>query len=412
MMSDWQLTPLDVTLETLREAVSWNPLGGEQVPLDQALGRVTAEPVVAPSDLPAFTRSTMDGYAVRAADLAEATAGRPVDLRLVEEIGMREAADRVLHTGQCIGLPTGAMLPEGADAVVKLEDAEPWSDDLVRFQLAIQAGDNVLACGSEFVTGEPVLSRGRLIRAPEIAMLASLGVVEVPVCRRPRVAIISTGDELVPPEAEPEPGQVREMNGYFLAALCTAAHAEPRMIGIAPDDLHTIHMVLSQSLSEADLVVISGGASVGEADLVAEAINTLGKPGILIHGVAMKPGKPTIIAAVGSKPVFGLPGHPVSVFISFRVFIAPLLRALGGLPHLEPSHQLITLGADLPSEVGRDDFVPVMIHHTGAPPEPSAVPILGQSAQLSRLLHAEGLIHIPASSAGLSQGEQVAIEFI
>jgi len=236
--------------------------------------------------------------------------------------------------------------------------------------------------------------------------------VEIRVYRRPRVAIISTGDELVPPEAEPESGQVRETNGYLLAALCRRSGAEPLMIGIAPDDLDTIRQVLAETLPKCDVVIASGGASVGEADLVAEAIGELAEPGIFVHGVAMRPGKPTILASIGGKPVFGLPGHPVSVFVTFRVFVAPLLSELGGSPHADATAQLVTLGADVPSEQGRDDFVLVMIRQSGEAPDPIALPLLGQSAQLSRLLRAHGLVHIPAESAGLKQGEQIEVELI
>jgi molybdopterin molybdotransferase len=311
-------------LAAYRSAVPLGPLGSERVPLDEADGRVLAEDARADADYPSHRRSTMDGFAVRAG--AEA-------YTVVAEIRMGHAPPRALAPGEAMRIPTGGALPDGADAVVPVEDVREREDGAtVTIELAgpLAPGENFTPVAADMRRGEVVLSAGRRIGAPELGVLATLGMTEPLVYRRPRVAIISTGDELVDAGATPGIGQVRDSNRYGLAGSLRAMGAEPLQMPRAPDTLDGLRAALEAALAAADAVLLSGGSSVGARDLAPDVIEAFGPPGVVVHGLRVKPGKPTVLAAAGAKPVFGLPGNPASSLTILEAVVAPLIRALTG----------------------------------------------------------------------------------
>lgn len=395
--------------ELLRAAT--RRMDAERVAREAALGRITAAPVLAPEDLPPFPRSSVDGYAVCSADTFGASEGLPAYLTVTAEIPMGQAPAVPLSPGEAQKIATGGALPEGADAVVMVEHTEQSAPDEIAVLRPVSPGENVMQRGEDCRAGEPLLPAGRLIRAQELALLAHAGVGELEVVRRPRVAIISTGDELVPPEATPAPGQIRESNGQALQVLVRRDGGEPTYLGIARDDEQQILALLRQGMSY-DLILISGGSSVGARDLTAALIGRLGSPGVLVHGVQLKPGKPTILAVAEGVPVVGLPGHPVSSQVVYGLFVAPLLRQMQGLPP-EPRFRPTVrarLTKNVASTAGRTDVVRVRLFRQDG--EVWAEPVHGKSGLISTLVRADGLLVIPSAREGLLAGDLVEVEVL
>lgn len=311
-------------------------LGREDLGLLDALGRVLALDVTAPEDVPAHARSTVDGYAVIAQDTFGASESQPAFLQLVEEIATGSAPRKPLRRGQVSAIPTGGVLPRGADACVMLEHTDRMDEHTVLVQKTAAPGENVVQPGEDVRRDETLLLAGRSLTPYDLGALAALGLTSVAVVRRPRVAVISTGDEVVPPSVSPAPGEVRDINTYTLASALLTHGAQPVMLGIARDEHSALRSAVERGLELADAVVVSGGSSVGTRDNSARVIRDLGPPGVLVHGVAVKPGKPVILAVCKRKPVFGLPGHPVSALVALDLFVrhalsAMLARALDGL---------------------------------------------------------------------------------
>jgi len=407
----FDLKPVEEARSIFLTAAGKRRMPVEHVPLTAAVGRVTAAPVQAKSDLPGFARSTVDGFAVRAADTFGASEGLPAYLRLQGEILMGHAPMVPLRPGEAWKISTGGALPEGADAVVMVEHTEFLAEDEVGIRRPVSPGDNVVQRGEDCPAGGELLPAGQLIRAQEAAFLQSAGVLTVPVFRRPRVAIISTGDELVEPEVEPAPGQIRESNAAALAALVRRDGGEPRYLGLARDQEEDIRQRLQQGMQD-DVVLISGGSSVGARDLTARLISELGAPGILVHGVKLRPGKPTILAVAGDVPVVGLPGHPVSAQVTYGLFVTPLLRQLQGLPPEPPFRPTVRarMTKNVASAPGRTDCVRVRLIRDGA--EVLAEPVHGRSGLISTLVKADGLLIIPSAKEGVLAGEMVEVELL
>ncbi|MCG0238615.1 MAG: molybdopterin molybdotransferase MoeA [Firmicutes bacterium] len=391
------------------EACPRGPLGVEEVDLEEAHGRVLAEDAVSPGPLPGFDRSSVDGYAVRAEDTFGASEGLPAYLRVVDRIPMGKAPERPLGPGECAQIATGGMLPPGADAVVMVEHTEELGPDEIGVLRPVSPGENVIRRDEDCPAGGTVVPRGRVLRAQELALLAHAGITRVQVARRPRVAILSTGDELVPPGETPGPGQIRESNSYAVRALVRELGGEPFYLGIAPDQEAAIRERLEEGLRRGDVVVVSGGSSVGARDLVAGLIQNLGKPGVLVHGVRLKPGKPTILALVDGKPVVGLPGHPVSAQVVFGLFVEPLLRQLLGLPPFPAFAAGVRarMAKNVASATGRVDVIRVaLVERDG---EYWAEPILGKSGLISTLTRAHGVVVVPEEKEGILAGEVVEV---
>jgi len=380
----------------------------ERVKTQDALGRSLAEAVTAPSPLPPFRRSTVDGYAVRAEDTFGASASQPAYLRRIGEVQMGRAADLPLRTGEAATVHTGGMIPDDADAVVMLEDTQSVAEDEIEVLKAAAAGQNVLLAGEDVKAGEVVIEAGSLLRAQEIGGLLALGVTEIKVASQPRVAILSTGDEVVPPEAEPGAGQVRDVNSYTLSALVERAGSIPVRYGIIPDQLEALRAAARKAHAESEMVLIAAGSSVSARDITADVIAELGPPGVLVHGVALRPGKPTILALCGRVPVVGLPGNPVSAMVVAGLFVLPVLRRLLGLRGPAwPATLTATLAANVASVAGREDYLPVRLEMS--PKGLLAQPVYGRSNLIFTLVRADGLVQIPAEATGLEKGERVEV---
>lgn len=382
--------------------------GSESVGIHQALGRVVAVPITAPFALPTFPRSTVDGYAVRAADTYGASESLPAYLRLVGEVPMGNAPELDIHRSSCALIHTGGMLPKSADAVVMLEHTQIAKPGEVEIQKSAAPGENVIKIGEDIESGQVVTPLGRKLRPVEIGGLAALGINQLDVKVKPHVAILSTGDEVVPADVEALPGQVHDVNTYTLSALIEENGGAPVSYGILPDKVESIEEVARQALAECDMVVITAGSSASTRDLTVQVIDSLGEPGVLVHGINVRPGKPTILAVCDGKPVIGLPGNPVSAFVIAGLFIAPVIKQMLGIVHngLLPSVRA-KLSVNLSSQAGREDWVPVRVDL--GPEGYQASPVYGKSNLIFTLVRADGLIRVPPDANGLHAGEIVEV---
>jgi molybdopterin molybdotransferase len=376
----------------------------QRVPLGEARDRVLAADVTAPADLPGFARSIVDGFAVCAASTFGASDGLPALLDVVGEVEMGRAAEGAVGAGQAIRIPTGGMLPEGADAVVMVEHTEALDERTLEASRAVAPGQNVIQADEDAAAGAVVLEAGVLLRAQEVGLLAAVGVAEVPVHRRPVVAILSTGDEVVPVGQELQPGQVRDVNSHTLAAQAQACGAVAEKLGIVADEFDLFFGTVEQALSRADLLLVSGGSSVGTRDLTIDVLEALPDSEVLVHGVALKPGKPTILARVGRKAVFGLPGHVASAMVVFEVLVRRFVERAGGLARPRPRGTMVgVLSRNVPSVHGRTDFVRVRVDGD------EVSPVLGRSGLIRTMVQADGLVEIPRDSEGLDAGATVEV---
>jgi putative molybdopterin biosynthesis protein len=375
-----------------RAAIETAPVAAEEVPLEQALGRVLAEDVRAEVDVPGFDRSNMDGFAVRAADTFGATEEQPVRLRLnAESIPTGVAPGLEVLSGTATSIATGGMLPRGADCVVPVELTDLEGEDVV-IRGARVPGAAVSFAGTDVGSGETVLFRGARLTSRETGVLAAIGRSRIPVLRRPVVAIVSTGDEIVQPGEAMRPGLVYDSNGRILADAVTELGGEPHFLGAFRDDEDALRGALRRALAEADLVLLSGGTSKGEGDLNARVVAEL-EPGIIVHGVALKPGKPICLAASGRLPVVILPGFPTSAVFTFHEFVAPVIRELAGLGPEERQVRPATLAQKVVSERGRLEYLLVGLVHTGAGGL-AAWPMGKGSGSVTSFSRADGFVRI------------------
>jgi molybdopterin molybdotransferase len=390
-------------------------LPSEKLATNQALGRVTAVSLDAPHPLPAFRRSTMDGYAVRAADTYGAGEVLPAFLEVVGEVPMGRAAGIVLGPGQAAVVHTGGMIPGTADAVVQIEHTQVAGEPAGaagRYEIevfkAVAVGQNVLQVGEDVAEGSRILPSGHLLRPQDLGGLLALGITQVTVSRQPRVAILATGDEVVPPEQPAGPGQIRDINSYTVAGQAEQAGGIPLLQGIIPDRFDALKEAAVAALAAADMLVLSAGSSVSARDMTVQVIEELGEPGVLLHGVATRPGKPTIVAVVAGKPVLGLPGNPVSAMIQFDMFGVPAIYRLQGV-NQPPRRGLVwaRLSQNIASESGREDYVPARL--SDGRDGLTATPVFGKSNLIYTLVNADGLIKIPLNKAGVGAGEWVEV---
>jgi molybdopterin molybdotransferase len=397
------------TTRTVAEALAGFRPGrrtaAETVALADALHRVPVAPVAAPHALPGFARSTVDGYAVRAADTYGVSDGLPGYLDVVGAVRMGAAPDVTVGPGTVASMPTGGVLPPGADAVIMVEYTQEAMAGTIEVVRPVAPGDGVVRADEDAAPGAELVPAGRPLRAQDLGMLAAAGVTRVAVHARPRVTVFSTGDEVVPPDtATLRPGQVRDATAVALAAMITQAGGEPRPGGIVPDDPAALEAGLRAALGTSDMIVISAGSSVGARDETAAAVARLGPPGIWCHGLAIRPGKPTLLAECGGVPVVGLPGNPRSALVVFRLIGVPMVRRVGGCttPPAEPVVRA-RLGRDLASAAGRLDVVQVRVA------DGVATPVFGVSALLSVLTAADGYVTVPEEATGLDAGTQVDV---
>ncbi len=400
------LTPREEAWRRLERHLREGPNRVETLGIPDAVGRVLAEDVLSPANLPGFARSTVDGYAVQARDTFGAGETLPALLNLAGEVRMSEEPRFSLGPGQCGRIATGAMLPEGADAAVMVEMTEELDASIVAVGRPVAPGENVIGPSEDIAEGDTVLRKGARLRPHDVAALAAMGITQVRVAVGPTVAIVSTGDEIVDVSVVPSPGKVRDMNSYSLSAAALEAGAKPILGGVVEDDYDALVRVMTELLRGADMLIVSGGSSVGPRDLVRAAIGSLGEPGVLVHGVAVKPGKPTILAVADGKPVFGLPGHPVSCLTIFRLFVEPAIwRWMGAMPPRRETWA--RLGSNVSSVAGREDYVGVKVCvRDGAM---WADPIFSKSAAISGLVLSDGVARIPADVEGLEKGANVEV---
>jgi molybdopterin molybdotransferase len=387
--------------EAVRIARSLAPFPvAEEVPLDVAEGRVLAGNIAADIDIPGFSRSTVDGYALRARDTIGASESLPALLSPAGRVAMGERAGFPVGSGTCAYVPTGGEIPAGADAVAMVEYTEVIGSEVL-VKRPVAAGENVMARGEDFAKGEIVLSPGRLLSPREVGVLAAVGRAAVPVFRQPVVGIISTGNELVPVTAVPDPGRVRDINSFLAGAFLRARGCKPLLFGIVGDDRDELRKAISGALSRCDAVLLSGGSSKDERDLTADLISERGE--VLVHGISIAPGKPTIIGRAEGKPVIGLPGHPASAYVVLLVIAGPLLAAMTGREDMQVRTEKKVLAENIPSARGREDYVRVRMSGDAAFPE------FGKSGLMNTLIRSAGLVRIPAGSEGVEEGEIVEV---
>lgn len=396
---------LNLIMQTIKTAGT----ATSQVPIDSALDRVMAEDITSTSDIPGFSRSTMDGYAVRASDTFGATETSPAYLDISGEVLMGQAADITVAPGKAVRIATGGMIPDGADAVLMLEYATAIDKTMIEAQRAMAPGENVIQRGEDMSGGEKIITRGVRLRPQDVAVLASAGVTDVEVFNAPSVAIISTGDELTPPGIELKPGQIRDSNSYLLSALVKSSGATPLSMGIIRDVYEDILDAVQRASEQSNMVLISGGSSVGARDMTERVLSALGS--VMFHSVRLKPGKPFLAGTINGKPVFGLPGHPRAVAVCFEAFIRPAIKKLSGEsgPPLRSAPRTLEarLLKNVHSSPGRREHIDVILSERNG--QLWADPVLGKSGLLRTMVRADGSICVPQEKIGWAKGDTVRV---
>jgi putative molybdopterin biosynthesis protein len=401
---------IDEARERLYDAYSPTPVK-EVVSIDEARGRVLYEDIFAPLDVPPFDRAAMDGYALKAADTFYADEENPAVLNLRGYIAAGDPKKIAIGDGECVGIATGAPVPKGANAVVMVEYTHREKRN-VKVYRPVAPGENIMAAGSDIMRGELVLRAGSLLTPRETGVLAALGITRVPVYRRPRVAVISTGDEIVEPGRELAFGKIYDVNARAVGDAVEENGGEPVFLGIVEDRADALLERLREAVDgDYDLILTSGGTSAGVGDLSYRVFDEIGDPGVLVHGVAIKPGKPTIIALAGEKPVFGLPGYPTSAMVVFDVFVAPIIRRLAGLGEKTRGRITAKAAMRLYSAGGRYEYMLVNLVQ-GADRGYSAYPILTGSGAITSLAEADGFIEIPSEVEMVSEGSTVEVTLL
>jgi molybdenum cofactor synthesis domain-containing protein len=400
-----------LTLEEAQNAISsmkLAALGTEEVLLLATHNRVLAENATSKLDIPPFDRSTVDGYAVKAADTFDAEEKQPVLLRVCGVVNIGELPKVSVSKGQAAEIVTGAPIPDGADAVVMVEDTEKTGDELRVFS-PVTKGENVMKKGSDIKKGETVLKVGQALSSREIGVLAALGVACAKVHVVPRVAVLSTGGEVTEPGKELPPGKIYDINAYSLSAAVLESGGKPVYMGVAPDDPTEMREALQRALERADMVITSGGVSVGPKDITPQTVASLGKPGLIFSGIAVKPGKPTTMGLIGRKPVFALPGHPTSALLVFQLLVRPVIERLSGRTATEVARVKGFAGMRMFSAKGRRTFVMVKLRRDKDNRIVAEAVESGASGAITTLAKADGYVEIPENQQFVDQGEEVEV---
>jgi molybdopterin molybdotransferase len=408
------LLPPDEARTLLLSHLSQPISDSELIDVPSALGRILGEDISAPHPLPDFQRSTVDGYAVRAADTHGASDSLPCYLNLIGEVPMGDAPAFEIGAGHGAMIHTGGMLPNGTDSVVMLEYTQSVQENEIEIFRAVAEGENVIRVGEDVAQGQKVLAKGSLIRPAEIGGLMALGILQVNVVRKIRVGLISSGDEVIDPSQSPRPGQVRDVNSFSLSALVEKSGGAATSYGIVSDEFEALKSAAAKALSECDIVIITAGSSASTRDMTADVIRSLGTPGVLVHGINTRPGKPTILGVCEGKAVIGLPGNPVSALVNGYIFVVPVIeKLLGALPSPKAT-VLARLTVNLSSQAGREDWWPVklILNRRSSTRNLDAEPIFGKSNLIFTLASADGLLRISPEATGLSAGETVEVILI
>lgn len=401
-----------ITFEEAKRAIETHfkpaDLGSEESVLLESYNRVLAEDLISVMDIPPFNRSTMDGYAVKAEDTVGAAEDEAVALNVVGAIGVGEQPNFKLAKGEAAEIVTGGVLPQGADAVVMMEDTQREDSQLQIFT-QVAAGENVLARGADIKKGSIVLKKGTLLGAPEIGVLAALGKTSVKVNKIPVIAVLSTGGEITELGKSLSPGRIYDTNGYSLCTAIMESGGKPVYLGVAADDKEALKKILQTALTSSDMVITSGGVSVGPKDYTAEIVDALGKPGIVVNGIAVKPGKPTTIAFIDTKPVFSLPGHPSAALLMFYLLVRPLVQRLGGRPVTGMKKVKAYAGTRMFSAKSRRTFVMVQLEFDREC-RLIAEPVEGgASGAITTLASADGFVEIAENENYVDRGLEVGV---
>jgi molybdopterin molybdotransferase len=379
----------------------------EQVPITSALSRVLAGDITAEEFVPDFDRSAVDGYAVVSSDTFGCSESMPAMLRFKGEVEIGKKPELTVTKGECVYVPTGGEIPQGADSMVMIEYAVDYGDGMRYIIKPSAPGAHIVYRGDDVKPGKTVLQSGRTLRAQDIGVLAALGHENVTVRKKPRVGIISTGDELIGIGGKPSGSKVRDINSYTLYAAAESCGSEPVLYGICPDDPEALREKVKRASSECDITLISGGSSVGLKDATYRIVEELSDSGVLLHGIAVKPGKPTIFGVIGGHPVFGLPGHPVSAFFVFDLLVRPLLRKMTGACELAGRKVSAVLTSNIPSNHGREEYVNVRL--TQKENELFAEPVHGKSGLITVLSGSDGFVRIERDCEGLQSGARIEV---
>jgi molybdopterin molybdotransferase len=382
----------------------------EVLKTEQTLDHVVAEQIFSTEDIPSFIRSTVDGFAVKSKDTFGASESLPGYFKVIGEIKMGHPAEVEIGSGETALIHTGGMLPKGSDSVVMIENTQNTVPGEIEILKSVGHNENVILAGEDVKTDTLIFSPGYKIRPGDIGALMALGITEIKVYKLPRIGIISSGDEIVDPGQKIIPGQVRDINSYALSAIVEKYGGIPKRYGIVPDLKQELRNVLELAFTENDMVIVTAGSSASVRDHTAEVIQTIGKPGVLIHGVNVKPGKPTILAICDGKPIIGLPGNPVSAFVIASIFVVPLIRKIRGENEFEKRQiQKAKLSINLASIAGREDWIPVKIRTDSTNSKIFAEPIFYKSNLIFSIIRADGFLRIPPDITGYSADSEVEI---
>lgn len=404
-----------MTFDEAKKVISLNlkpkPLGVEEISLLEAYNRVLAENVASALDIPPFNRSTVDGYAVKAEDTFGAEENHPIKLKVRGVVNVGEQPKISVAKGEAAEIATGAPIPEGADAVVMVEDTDREDNELSVYS-AVTREENVMKKGTDIKKGEVVLKAGQVLGSREIGVLAALGTVKVKVHMAPSVAVLSTGAEVTEPGKNLPPGKIYDINAYSLSTAVLESGGKPVYLGVVPDDKAELRKALEHALTCADMVITSGGVSVGPKDLMPQTVDSLGKPGLIVCGIAVKPGKPTTVARIGGKPVFSLPGHPTSALLMFHLLVRPVIQLLSGRPVEEAVTVKAVASARMFSAKGRRTFVMVRLKRDKAN-RLMAVPVeTGASGAITTLAKADGFVEIAENQQFVDVNEEVTVALL
>jgi molybdenum cofactor synthesis domain-containing protein len=403
-----KLLSFDEAKQILKQTFSAKPVGAEKVSISEAHDRVLAQNIRAPLNIPPFSRSTVDGYAVKAADTFGASEDKPVTLRLCGHVAIGESPKVTVKKGSTAETVTGAPLPDGADSVVMVEQTNRQGNN-VSVHRPVSIGENIMAAGSDIRKNETVLKNGRILGSREIGVLAAIGLTEVCVYRRPKVAVLSTGAEVVEPGKALPLGKIYDINAHTLSAAVQESGGEPINLGIVPDKRDKLKKALEKALDSADAVITSGGVSVGPKDFTPQVVDTLGKPGVIISGVAVKPGKPLTVAVVDGKPVFSLPGNPTSSLFMFNVFVRPILVKLAGrTEETLPKVKAVVAQKMFPAR-GRRTFVMVNLAYDKAGTLIVSPVPTGLSGAITTLAKADGFVEISEKQQFIDAGAEIDV---
>jgi molybdenum cofactor synthesis domain-containing protein len=401
----------DEAKKTIQQHIKPEPLGEEEIPLLQAHNRVLSQDITSNLDIPPFNRSTVDGYAVKAEDTYGAEENTPAKLKVCGTVNVGEPPQVRVAKGEAAEIVTGAPIPDGADASIMVENTQRKGDVLLVYR-AVTQDENVMKKGSDIKQGETVLKAGTVLGSSAIGVLAALGTTNAKVFKVPVVAVLSTGGEVTEPGKKLPPGKIYDINAYSLSAAVLEAGGKPVYMGVVPDDKAELRKALEHALASADAVITSGGVSVGPHDLTPQTVDSLGEPGLIVCGVAVKPGKPTTVALVGRKPVFSMPGHPTSALLLFHLLVRPVIQGFAGRPVSEVAVVKAVAGARMFSAKGRRTFIMVRLNRNKSGGLVAVPVATGASGAITTLAKADGFVEVPANEQFIDAGEKVAVSLL